>query len=513
MAFSIKSQMNQLIRQAAIEISHHQKEIEQEWERFLKRLKQKNTFMDISSDEQIVFRQLIKLFWDQLPRICSNDSEAHFYPFQDEWKKQQAEPLHAHKSILLFTILEQLTHKIMNKNGKDDIQLHQSIQHFFSIFVQHLLSDSDRKLLNIEDFMNQVFQNSDNPFLWFAKISQENSGFKMERFITHKSLSIETSWIKMIHSLQGPSIDILTDAITRLLSQPSADEWDVFPFPEGDDWYLFCKKKSEQQKIKPFFSLFFKILKENEELHEILQVKNDWKDSLILFDEWIMLARNFQEAIEKVVSGFTKYLPFERAALFYYTKGETGEDIGIGVMGHKIDTKDIRNIRENLNNHPQITMNLYHIQPLFLPNAEQVLPKKFVLQYHLESLVIVPIYSAFNNQVLGAVFLDQGEGEKFSISNAMLSIITKFGQHAGEILAKYSPDKENIWPLSNKGKLTNREIEILRLIAEGKSIDEAAECLFLSPYTVRDYISIIKKKLNAQNRAQAIAEAIRHGII
>jgi DNA-binding CsgD family transcriptional regulator len=95
----------------------------------------------------------------------------------------------------------------------------------------------------------------------------------------------------------------------------------------------------------------------------------------------------------------------------------------------------------------------------------------------------------------------------------MLTVITKFGQHAGEILAKYSPDNETMWSLNNKSLLTHREVEILRLIAKGNSIEEVADFLFLSRYTVRDYMSNIKKKLNAQNRTQAIAKAIRQGLI
>lgn len=52
--------------------------------------------------------------------------------------------------------------------------------------------------------------------------------------------------------------------------------------------------------------------------------------------------------------------------------------------------------------------------------------------------------------------------------------------------------------------LTNREIEILRLASEGKDVTEIAAHLFLSPGTVRNYLTATATKLNARNRVDAI---------
>jgi DNA-binding NarL/FixJ family response regulator len=51
------------------------------------------------------------------------------------------------------------------------------------------------------------------------------------------------------------------------------------------------------------------------------------------------------------------------------------------------------------------------------------------------------------------------------------------------------------------------------LIAEGASINEAAQQLHLSSYTVRDYVSIIIQKLAAKNRTDAAVKAIRMKLI
>ncbi len=58
--------------------------------------------------------------------------------------------------------------------------------------------------------------------------------------------------------------------------------------------------------------------------------------------------------------------------------------------------------------------------------------------------------------------------------------------------------------------LTNQEMHVLELIAEGKTNREIAEVLYLSEGTVRNYVSGILSKLDVSNRAEAAAYAIQH---
>ena len=60
--------------------------------------------------------------------------------------------------------------------------------------------------------------------------------------------------------------------------------------------------------------------------------------------------------------------------------------------------------------------------------------------------------------------------------------------------------------------LSAREIEILGLIATGRHNDDIAEVLSISPFTVRNHISNLLRKLHVDNRTQAAALAIRHGL-
>ncbi len=61
--------------------------------------------------------------------------------------------------------------------------------------------------------------------------------------------------------------------------------------------------------------------------------------------------------------------------------------------------------------------------------------------------------------------------------------------------------------------LSSREMEILRLIAQGMTNAEIADIMFLSPATVKDYVRNITDKLGARNRVEAVTKAVRLGII
>jgi DNA-binding NarL/FixJ family response regulator len=60
--------------------------------------------------------------------------------------------------------------------------------------------------------------------------------------------------------------------------------------------------------------------------------------------------------------------------------------------------------------------------------------------------------------------------------------------------------------------LSAREVEVLRLLAAGKSNREIADALFLSPATVSIHVSHILTKTDTANRTEAAAFAHRHGL-
>jgi LuxR family maltose regulon positive regulatory protein len=57
--------------------------------------------------------------------------------------------------------------------------------------------------------------------------------------------------------------------------------------------------------------------------------------------------------------------------------------------------------------------------------------------------------------------------------------------------------------------LTDRELDVLRLMSEGLKYREIAERLFISLNTVRSHTKAIYRKLNVRNRTKAIEKARR----
>jgi DNA-binding NarL/FixJ family response regulator len=72
----------------------------------------------------------------------------------------------------------------------------------------------------------------------------------------------------------------------------------------------------------------------------------------------------------------------------------------------------------------------------------------------------------------------------------------------------FKPKAEQPEPL-----LSDREREVLELIAAGSTNREIAERLYLSPHTVKEHTSALYRKLHARNRAEAVQRAQRIGVI
>jgi DNA-binding NarL/FixJ family response regulator len=61
--------------------------------------------------------------------------------------------------------------------------------------------------------------------------------------------------------------------------------------------------------------------------------------------------------------------------------------------------------------------------------------------------------------------------------------------------------------------LTDREVQVVRLLARGRSNRQLADALFLTEATVKTHLVRIYRKLGADNRAGAVAQAMSRGII
>ncbi|MCI3244197.1 response regulator transcription factor [Streptomyces spinosisporus] len=88
---------------------------------------------------------------------------------------------------------------------------------------------------------------------------------------------------------------------------------------------------------------------------------------------------------------------------------------------------------------------------------------------------------------------------------ATRSLITRFLSTAAPSSGAFDPGQFD--------SLTPREREVLALVAEGRSNDEIADALFLSPLTVRTHVQRAKTKTAARDRAQLVAFAYQSGLV
>ena len=76
-----------------------------------------------------------------------------------------------------------------------------------------------------------------------------------------------------------------------------------------------------------------------------------------------------------------------------------------------------------------------------------------------------------------------------------------------------APEPTEAAPAAVPGGLTRRELEVLRLLADGLTNRKVAEALFISPRTVDNHVSNLLAKLEVESSRAAVAEARRRGIL
>jgi two-component system NarL family response regulator len=92
-----------------------------------------------------------------------------------------------------------------------------------------------------------------------------------------------------------------------------------------------------------------------------------------------------------------------------------------------------------------------------------------------------------------------------TISPSMASkLVAEFGK-----MAKKSDEK----PTAVQPRLTDREMEVLRLVAKGRNNRDIAKELFISENTVKNHIRNILEKLHLHSRMQAVVYAVREKML
>ncbi|EGD48633.1 two component transcriptional regulator, LuxR family [Ruminiclostridium papyrosolvens DSM 2782] len=119
------------------------------------------------------------------------------------------------------------------------------------------------------------------------------------------------------------------------------------------------------------------------------------------------------------------------------------------------------------------------------------------LQLGCEGYVLKDAESSVLIEAIRSVYHDQ----TYIQPNMTGELVKEFNR-----VTLYEQDK------SIANNLTNREVEVLKLIAEGMINKEIAKTLYISEKTVKNHISNIFKKLDVNDRTQAAIYAFKHNI-
>jgi DNA-binding NarL/FixJ family response regulator len=128
----------------------------------------------------------------------------------------------------------------------------------------------------------------------------------------------------------------------------------------------------------------------------------------------------------------------------------------------------------------------------------------------------VILYTAFGDRALLTEALDAG-ARGFVLKEAPLAEVVRAVElvasgrtYVDPVLAGVLSSSAATDKMTN---LTQRERDVLRLLADGMSNEEIGKALFISPETVRTHVRKAMAKLDADTRTQAVATALRQSLI
>ena len=122
------------------------------------------------------------------------------------------------------------------------------------------------------------------------------------------------------------------------------------------------------------------------------------------------------------------------------------------------------------------------------------------------------VVAAIRAGARGYVLKGAQRAELFRAIRAVASGEAIFGHEVARRLAAYVAPPDGAGLDRPFPELTDREREILGLVAQGRSNSEITDLLVLSPKTVRNHVSNIFSKLGARDRAEAIVRAREAGL-
>jgi DNA-binding NarL/FixJ family response regulator len=190
----------------------------------------------------------------------------------------------------------------------------------------------------------------------------------------------------------------------------------------------------------------------------------------------------------------------------------TREDL-VSVIGEASTGSEAVQLAEQL--HPDVIL-----MDIYMPQMDGLQAAKEIRQRLPETAIVMltsserdgHLYEAVQIGVSGYLLKSLDADELFSmLSGVVKGEIAMTRAMAGRLLKAVANRAAD----SEKGEqaLTERELFVLRLVANGASNPEIADSLSISINTVKSHLKNILEKLQLQNRTQAATYALKHGLV
>jgi DNA-binding NarL/FixJ family response regulator len=186
---------------------------------------------------------------------------------------------------------------------------------------------------------------------------------------------------------------------------------------------------------------------------------------------------------------------------------DTLADDGIEIVGRAVDGEEA--LAKIQTRKPDVA-----VVDLRMPRVGGIETARQVARSTPETAVI--LYTAYGDRALLTEAIDAG-ARGFVLKEAPLAdlvravrIVAEGGTYVDPVLAGALATADATAKLPD---LTQRERDVLRLLADGHSNEEIGKELFISPETVRTHVRKAMEKLDADTRTQAVATALRQSLI